>query len=429
MTYTTPENIINFILSFITLIILFRFYLYAFGIKKNRNKLLIILTILTFLIFQIILYLDHSLNLPPIILVLSFPYLSFYKKNYQKKLILLTLLLSISMLWLLILDLVTNILPFSFTYWSIDIFLFLGIWIAVFFFQRTLSTNIEELSFSLWLGLLSVPLISILSMICMTFLVMRSFSTRERSLILPVYLALLFINILIVSVYSRLTDFVYTKKEKALMEQQVLLQGKHYKELNSLYDQYRKINHDAKNHLLAAGSFLTTDESNVKINDEVDEYFSTLKNKIQQIENIINTQNPYLDSILNYKFNEAKMNNISLTTDINIPSLIKLGFDDVSTIFGNLLDNAIEACVKLPKDQRRIHLKLSYISKTLFMRIENSCQNISISESSPPVTNKQNKLLHGIGLKNVIASLENKGTINISSELDTFIIRIAIFDV
>ena len=78
---------------------------------------------------------------------------------------------------------------------------------------------------------------------------------------------------------------------------------------------------------------------------------------------------------------------------------------DISTIFGNALDNAIEVCEKVPKEERFITMKAREKNHFLVIRVENSAPE----ESDGRHTTKEDTFLHGFGLKNIQRAVEKYG--------------------
>ena len=74
-------------------------------------------------------------------------------------------------------------------------------------------------------------------------------------------------------------------------------------------------------------------------------------------------------------------------------------------MLGNLLDNAQESCMKYPTDPE-INIVFKIIDNYWTITIANSCpDNTSVKQE----TTKQNKLLHGYGLRNVTTILDTLG--------------------
>ncbi len=108
-----------------------------------------------------------------------------------------------------------------------------------------------------------------------------------------------------------------------------------------------------------------------------------------------------------------------------------LGFLDVmdlSALFGNALDNAIEAVVQLPDpEQRLIHLSVSQEKGFLRIRLENRCREEEAVAGSLPKTSKQDKRNHGFGLKSICAIAEKyDGSATVHAEKGWFELRVLI---
>ena len=128
---------------------------------------------------------------------------------------------------------------------------------------------------------------------------------------------------------------------------------------------------------------------------------SKLQNEISAYGNYIQTGNAFLDVILKDKMAQAKEKQIDFLAEIDFS---KGGFIeglDISTIFGNAFDNAIEACIKLPEEERMITVKTGVRNHFFLILIENSAKDFS------ETTTKEDDFLHGFGKKNIQKSAEN----------------------
>lgn len=103
---------------------------------------------------------------------------------------------------------------------------------------------------------------------------------------------------------------------------------------------------------------------------------------------------------------------------------------DCSIIFGNILDNAIEACrlIRSP-EQRRISVKLLYKKNMLVCGFSNSMnQDVPVRAGFP--TTKPSPEQHGLGLSNVReAAAKYGGNLNIRAEQGRFEVSFVLFGV
>lgn len=197
--------------------------------------------------------------------------------------------------------------------------------------------------------------------------------------------------------YENMSKQSQELREKELLEQQFNTQIKHLNELVIAQKQTRSIKHDLANHLISIKAYL----SDNKIN-ECAEYVNSLINYADINSDVIDTGNPVIDAIVTAKKNLAKSNHIEFITDIQIPENLKIDSSDCCIIFGNALDNAIEACEKV-QGHKYIKINLAYHEKSLICKIINSAENV---KNPLMKTTKNDKTSHGIGFTNIKDTLE-----------------------
>ena len=103
-----------------------------------------------------------------------------------------------------------------------------------------------------------------------------------------------------------------------------------------------------------------------------------------------------VDAILNSKLSLAKAANISL--DVTVYPLPELGISDIDLtgLLGNLMDNAIEACEKIPQDKRFIRLYLDCVGEQLYLSIQNSAKEDLSFNDRNYISSKRGR--HGLGM-------------------------------
>lgn len=197
---------------------------------------------------------------------------------------------------------------------------------------------------------------------------------------------------------------VWNEKDERLKGENLTLtarartQAESIEALSASYTAQRKLTHDFNAHLATLSSYL----DNEQIKDAQD-YITTLQE--QQTDRILiaNTHNSTIDALLNQKAQVAKKNSIDIRFKVNDLSGIKVAPIDLVIIIGNLLDNAIEACVKLPAGEREIYAQL-LLEDTLFLSFRNTSPPVEIVNSYIATTKKPPDL-HGFGLQNVKTAL------------------------
>lgn len=185
---------------------------------------------------------------------------------------------------------------------------------------------------------------------------------------------------------------VYENEARELRMKQVF-----YEERLKEEDRIRSIYHDLKNHLLILQSRVTNGE-------ETQEMIQSLQKQISDYENYVETGNSFLDVIFRDKMKMAKEKNIDFHSEIDFSKGDFLDGLSVSTIFGNALDNAIEACEKISEEERFITVRGSVEQSFLAIQIENAaCQN---DYGQSVNTTKSDKFLHGFGKQNIQRAVE-----------------------
>lgn len=182
-------------------------------------------------------------------------------------------------------------------------------------------------------------------------------------------------------------------------EQQMRSQIKHMDEIIFKQNELRALRHDMNGHLIALKSFF--DARNYEGGSQ---YIENLGEQFQQTAPSINTGNNALDAILSAKRSLAESKGIAFHTSITIQKDLPIAPEDCSVIFGNALDNAIEACERLPADAEK--------SINLFLQQDATSILCKITNTAPPntektfLTSKADKVNHGFGMKNIKEALE-----------------------
>ncbi|MDO5397953.1 MAG: GHKL domain-containing protein [bacterium] len=186
--------------------------------------------------------------------------------------------------------------------------------------------------------------------------------------------------------------------EQQLAQRQLKNQIRHYKAVMSSQNQIKNLKHDLRNHMLAIAAKINKKEYSQSI-----DYINKMLKKTEVNKCDINTGNTVLDAILSAKKEEAKKKNIDFYTNLRIAEKLPIAEDDICIIFGNALDNAIEACEKVSLNPY-VRVLLSYCDDSLVCKIENSCADTDCINST---TTKEDVKNHGIGKINMEAALKH----------------------
>ena len=222
------------------------------------------------------------------------------------------------------------------------------------------------------------------------------------------------------------TNIYMKEKERSeayakAMEQNLSQQLYYMETLEEAIGRLKSERHDFNHHLGVMYALLEDCES-----EKARNYAASLVDAAREYRSMVNIPYSMVRAMLNYKLSAARERGISLRLDINLPGGLKLNEADLTVILGNLLDNAMEACAKIEKDDRYIALSLSYKPDYLVIQTENPMHpEGEIGEKGK--TTKQDQENHGFGLGN-IAYLVNKhnGIMKLEPEPGVFKISLAL---
>lgn len=238
---------------------------------------------------------------------------------------------------------------------------------------------------------------------------------ESNTLILDLVTSVLSVVFIVQFLYSRNVSYLREQEQQdkvqiaQLQQQYAYYQGKLKDE-----ERIRSIYHDMKNHLLVMESRQNTEETR--------QMAEMLRSQIADYENYVHTGNEFLDIILKDKAEKAREKNIDFSVFIDFNGIDFIEPLDISTLFGNGIDNAIEASEKLPEDQRVILVKACKVQDFVSILIENNCLDEVHKDGH---TTKEDKFLHGFGISNMKKAAEKySGSCTTTQENGKFILKI-----
>ncbi len=180
-----------------------------------------------------------------------------------------------------------------------------------------------------------------------------------------------------------------------LAEQQNILQLKYYNELIRKQEQSQQVIHDVKKHIITLeGLFRTNDDK------KADEYYKDFCNTLDKLDFAFNCNNKIVSIIVDNKLTIAKKNNIDFKIYIEDVPFDFISDLDITTMFGNLLDNSFEECsFASSEDKKWVKLIVEKRNDFIFICISNPIfSDVESIDGELKTIKKGNK---GIGLANV----------------------------
>ena len=193
-----------------------------------------------------------------------------------------------------------------------------------------------------------------------------------------------------------------TKLEYELMKEKEKYSKESMEIIKRSNEELREFKHDLKNYLLPLQEAMETMPQS-----EMVKVWEKINQKIEDVQTLIQTGNSYVDSMINTKITLARSEKV----DVKCTILSKMeGIDDLEfcSVFGNLMDNAIEAERKVTGKKEIIIFveeKMGYLR----LEIQNKIEKSVLNENSSLNTTKKDTSSHGIGHKSVKRTMQKVG--------------------
>ena len=195
----------------------------------------------------------------------------------------------------------------------------------------------------------------------------------------------------------------------------------HYQEVENMYRQMRGWRHDYRNHIQTMKVLASSGDL-----EGIRSYLDRLDTDLNTVDLAVKTGNAMADAILNSKISLAKSRDIPVQVDAHIPVKLKMSELDLCCIIGNLFDNAIEASLALPPEERLIRVYMDMKGTQLYLSFTNfTAGGKREKQGGRFLTTKGEG--HGFGLVRVDAIVERlEGYLSRNSEDEAFTTEILI---
>jgi sensor histidine kinase regulating citrate/malate metabolism len=192
------------------------------------------------------------------------------------------------------------------------------------------------------------------------------------------------------------------RSEKKLAAFQNAIMEQHYAEVENMYRKMREWRHDYHNHIQALATMLEQGDI-----EKAREFLYEIHDTLTKVDTVLKTGNTMVDAILNSKISLMYSKNIRVDATAKVPSELTVKDIDLCVIIGNLLDNAMEACEKLPEGSRFIRIYISVKGNHLYMSFTNSAGKKQ--EKVGMLFRSTKGVLGGIGLSRVDSLVSQYG--------------------
>lgn len=233
--------------------------------------------------------------------------------------------------------------------------------------------------------------------------------------------------------------------EKKNIEYQNQLLARQVQEVQNIYMTMRGWRHDYHNHLQSMKAYVKMGQY-----EKLDSYLALLEQDLDNVNQLIESGNVNLDAILNSKISFAIKKGIEVNYKASCPAELAVSDVDLCALLGNLIDNAVEACEKLMRQEAVseksacetdvqqkesglmqeeklrtpfIRLYIGVMKKQLYISVTNSTTDKVRKLDYEYITKKRGN--HGHGLKRINLVVEKyQGYINRQNEPGVFVTEI-----
>ncbi|WP_051280334.1 sensor histidine kinase [Anaerovorax odorimutans] len=191
--------------------------------------------------------------------------------------------------------------------------------------------------------------------------------------------------------------------EVNLMEKQVEAQKKHHKLLRENAEIVKAQRHDLRHQLAVIRNYSENED-----NSKLISYLNTLIAEIPLEKGTDYCENTAVNAIVSHYAGIAEQNGIKLSIKLNVPEYPEQITDsNLCVIFGNLLENAVEACARMTEGHKFIRLNSRLQYEILTITMDNSFDGKFVKKDGKFVSRKRRKL--GIGLDSITSVTEKHG--------------------
>lgn len=290
--------------------------------------------------------------------------------------------------------------------------------VMLFLSNFKLVKNDVKVSSLHWLSIFIIPAGTLVSAL---MIIMKVNSDNLTGALISIII-LFVINIFVFYLYDALMKSYDEKMEKALLQQQNRAYLNQLEVIKQSQENLKEFRHNVKNHVLSLKTLIENNDNNAATH-----YLNSVFNSIDIPDEYSKSGNNEIDSILNYKLNKANTFGIKTDININVPEKLNIRPFDLSVVFGNLLDNAIEAACKC--NEKRIKISAELDRNVLYINISNSFDGKLSYKGGKFVSTKVDAENHGMGINSVQKSLEKyKGAMELHHSDNMFFVDVLLYN-
>ena len=219
-------------------------------------------------------------------------------------------------------------------------------------------------------------------------------------------------------------EVIRMKRSEKEMSDHMEIQRRSYDRLARKMEAGRAYRHDMRHHLRIIEGLARQGDC-----DKIIEYTGKMNGSLGELENVDRCKNPEINAVLSEYISRAENSGCRITESFAFPAKLPFAEDDVCIVLANAVENAINACAKLPREERYINISAECVdNRRLFVSVKNPCADaLEFDENGLPVVDGHSEE-HGIGLRSVNRIAEKyNGFVRCKLEKGEFVFHAALF--
>ncbi|MGX7031498.1 sensor histidine kinase [Vagococcus zengguangii] len=229
--------------------------------------------------------------------------------------------------------------------------------------------------------------------------------------------SVIILNVCVIFLYKITLEHQKQQYDISLNKKNIEAEHRILNEMKKNRSNVLKLKHDLKNQYLTILGLIKNEELNEAI-DYIKSSFDILEPPTKTY-----TSDGVLNYLLNEKLAEAEKNQISVDNQIFISKNIKINNDVLAIVIGNIIDNAMQASMRMEPENRKVNIVIKQFNNDLLIEVSN---NFNPEEASTRTHRKE----EGLGMKNIDGLLQQIGGIYRHwTEEDKYFVTVVIFNV
>jgi hypothetical protein len=271
-------------------------------------------------------------------------------------------------------------------------------------FFRKKITKVVQTNNKAWNYIWVVPLIY--------FIIYVAFSAMDTDLIqtwqfllfnLVAFLGFYLIYFIVIEMLEQSEKNAILSENNRMMNQQLVLQKNYYQMFGESIDNIRKSEHDLRHHLNHVKSLVENDKR-----DKAQDYIGKIIDTQPSLNKVVFCHNDTINALVGYYADLCQREEIELELALSVPERLTIDDVDLCVIFGNLLENAVEASRKITKGKKHIFVASQTSGNKLLITADNTYEEALRVKNGTYLSSKR-KNAAGIGLASITAVAKKYG--------------------